>query len=152
MLFNEGELGDCLHMVRVGSLTISRNIGGKECVLSYVPAGNYIGEMALLGETRRSATARAAIATETVRLDGEAFKKLVNRIPVLKLRLQAEYRQRSAANLAMASLPSGGDIISFLIAQGADDDRYPADRRIALCVRCDNCEKALPKRTVARRA
>jgi CRP-like cAMP-binding protein/Fe-S-cluster-containing hydrogenase component 2/thioredoxin reductase len=142
VLFNEGELGDCLHMVRVGSLTISRNIGGKECVLSYVPAGNYIGEMALLGETRRSATARAAIATETVRLDGEAFKKLVNRIPVLKLRLQAEYRQRTAANLAMASLPSGGDIISFLIAQGAGEatDILLIDE--SLCVRCDNCEKA----------
>ncbi|HZX89800.1 MAG TPA: cyclic nucleotide-binding domain-containing protein, partial [Rudaea sp.] len=142
VLFNEGELGDCLHMVRIGSLTISRNIGGKECVLSYVPAGNYIGEMALLGETRRSATARAAIATETVRLEGEAFKKLVNRIPVLKLRLQAEYRQRTAANLAMASLPSGGDIISFLIAQGAGEatDILLIDE--SLCVRCDNCEKA----------
>jgi CRP-like cAMP-binding protein/Fe-S-cluster-containing hydrogenase component 2/thioredoxin reductase len=142
VLFNEGELGDCLHMVRIGSLTISRNIGGKDVVLSYVPAGNYIGEMALLGETRRSATARAAIATETVRLDGDAFKKLVNRIPVLKLRLQAEYRQRTAANLAMQSLPSGGDIISFLIAQGAGEatDILLIDE--SLCVRCDNCEKA----------
>ena len=142
ILFNEGELGDCLHMVRVGSLTISRNIGGKDVVLSYVPAGNYIGEMALLGETRRSATARAAIATETIRLDGEAFKKLVNRIPVLKLRLQAEYRQRTAANLAMQSMPGGGDIISFLIAQGAGEatDILLIDE--SLCVRCDNCEKA----------
>jgi len=141
-LFSEGEMGDCLHMVRVGSLTISRNIGGKDVVLSYVPAGNYIGEMALLGETRRSATARAAIATETVRLEGEAFKKLVNRIPVLKLRLQAEYRQRTAANLAMQSMPNGGDIISFLIAQGAGEatDILLIDE--SLCVRCDNCEKA----------
>ncbi|HMM57912.1 MAG TPA: cyclic nucleotide-binding domain-containing protein [Rudaea sp.] len=142
VLFNEGETGDCLHLVRVGSLTISRNIGGKDVVLSYVPAGNYVGEMALMGESRRSATARAAIASETVRLDGESFKKLVNRIPVLRLRLQSEYRQRTAANLAMQAMPSGGDIISFLLAQGAGEatDILLIDE--SLCVRCDNCEKA----------
>jgi Fe-S-cluster-containing hydrogenase component 2 len=107
-----------------------------------VPAGNYVGEMALLGDSKRSATARAAIATETVRLDGEAFKKLVARNPVLKLRLQAEYRQRTAANLQMQAMPSGGDIISFLIAQGAGEatDILLIDE--SLCVRCDNCEKA----------
>ena len=142
VLFNEGEVGDCLHLVRVGSLTISRNIGGKDVVLSYVPAGNYVGEMALMGESRRSATARAAIASETVRLDGESFKKLVNRIPVLRLRLQYEYRQRTAANLAMQAMPSGGDVISFLLAQGAGEatDILLIDE--SLCVRCDNCEKA----------
>ncbi len=142
VVFNEGEQGDCLHLVRRGSLTISRNIGGKEIVLSYVPAGNYVGEMALLGESKRSASAKAAIATETIRLDGEAFKKLVARNPVLKLRLQAEYRQRTTANLQMQSMPSGGDVISFLISQGAGEatDILLIDE--ALCVRCDNCEKA----------
>lgn len=142
VLFNEGEPGDCLHLVRTGSLTISRNIGGKDVVLSYVAAGNYVGEMALMGESQRSATARAAIATETVRLDGEVFKKLVNRIPILRLRLQAEYRQRAAANLAMQAMPSGGDIINFLLAQGAGEatDILLIDE--SLCVRCDNCEKA----------
>lgn len=142
VLFNEGEVGDCLHLVRVGSLTISRNIGGKDVVLSYVPAGNYVGEMALLGDSKRSATARASIATETVRLTGESFKKLVARMPVLKLRLQAEYRQRAAANLAMQALPSGGDVIQFLLSQGAGEatDILLIDE--SLCVRCDNCEKA----------
>ncbi len=142
VLFHEGEIADCLHLVRSGSLTISRNIGGKDVVLSYVPAGNYVGEMALMGESRRSATARAAIATETVRLDGESFKKLVNRVPVLRLKLQSEYRQRAAANLAMQAAPEGGDIISFLISQGAGEatDILLIDE--SLCVRCDNCEKA----------
>ncbi len=142
VVFNEGEVGDCLHMIRRGSLTISRNIGGKEVVLSYVAAGNYVGEMALLGDSRRSATARAAIATETIRLEGEAFKQLIKRDPILRLRLQSEYSQRTAANLSMQQMQGGGDIISFLISQGAGEatDILLIDE--SLCVRCDNCEKA----------
>jgi CheY-like chemotaxis protein len=76
-----------------------------------VPAGNYVGEMALLGDNTRSATARAAIATETIQLDGDAFKQLLLREPELRLRLQAEYRQRAAANLSMQAQPEGGRII-----------------------------------------
>ncbi|MEM9183360.1 MAG: cyclic nucleotide-binding domain-containing protein [Pseudomonadota bacterium] len=142
VLFEEGESGDCIHLVRVGSLTISRTIGGREVVLSYVPAGNYVGEMALLGDNTRSATAKAAIATETIQLDGEAFKQLLLREPELRLRLQAEYRQRAAANLSMEAQPEGGDVISFLVAQGVGEatDILLIDE--ALCVRCDNCEKA----------
>jgi CRP-like cAMP-binding protein/Na+-translocating ferredoxin:NAD+ oxidoreductase RNF subunit RnfB len=141
-VFSEGDAGDALHLVRVGSLTISRNIGGKDVVLSYVPAGNYVGEMALLGDAKRSATARAAIATETIRIEGSAFKQLLQRDPVLRLRLQAEYRQRTAANLQMQAMPTGGDLISFLLSQGAGEatDILLIDE--SLCVRCDNCEKA----------
>ena len=142
VLFSEGDVGDCLHLVRVGSLTISRLVGGKEIVLSYVPAGNYVGEMALLGDSKRSATAKAAIATETIRLPAEAFKRLLARDATLRLKLQAEYRQRAAANLAMQTLPSGGDVIQFLMRQGVGEATDVLLIDEALCVRCDNCEKA----------
>lgn len=142
VLFEEGDDGDSIHLVRSGSLTISRNIGGRDVVLSYVPAGNYVGEMALLGDNKRSATAKAAVATQTIRLDGESFKQLLIKEPELRLKLQAEYRQRAASNLQMQSQPEGGDVISFLISQGVGEatDILLIDE--ALCVRCDNCEIA----------
>jgi len=142
VLFSEGDEGDSLHLVRIGSLTISRTIGGKEIVLSYVPAGNYVGEMALLGDSKRSATARAAVTTETIRLSAESFKKLLARDPSLRLRLQGEYRLRTAANLAMQSAGSGGDVISFLMQQGVGEATDVLLIDESLCVRCDNCEKA----------
>ena len=142
VLFNEGDEGDCLHLVRVGSLTISRQIGAREVVLAYIPAGNYVGEMALLGENKRTATARAAINTETIRVEREAFQKLLARNQLLRGRLAQEYKQRTAQNITMQAAGAAGDVISFLVGQGAGEatDILLIDE--ALCVRCDNCEKA----------
>lgn len=142
VLFNEGDEGDCLHLVRVGSLTISRQIGAREVVLAYIPAGNYVGEMALLGENKRTATARAAINTETIRIEREAFQKLLARNQLLRGRLAQEYKQRTAQNITMQAAGAAGDVISFLVGQGAGEatDILLIDE--ALCVRCDNCEKA----------
>ncbi|NBU25513.1 MAG: hypothetical protein EBS39_07825 [Gammaproteobacteria bacterium] len=39
-LFTEGDDGDTLHLIRRGSVSVSRQVGGREVVVSYVAAGN----------------------------------------------------------------------------------------------------------------
>jgi CRP-like cAMP-binding protein/thioredoxin reductase len=73
VLFSEGDPGDGLYLIRRGSVTVSRQIAGKEVVLSYVAAGNYVGEMALLSNAPRSATVRAAVPTEVIMLEAQRF-------------------------------------------------------------------------------
>ncbi|MGE3774557.1 MAG: cyclic nucleotide-binding domain-containing protein, partial [Gammaproteobacteria bacterium] len=63
-LFKEGEPGDSLHLIRSGSVTIAHEVGGREIVTAYLPSGHYVGELALLTDSPRTATVRAAVATE----------------------------------------------------------------------------------------
>ena len=141
-LFREGEAGDCLHLIRKGSATISRHMDGREVVLAYVPAGQYIGEMALVSNLPRSATATAAVVTETIRIDGEAFKRLLDRMPAVKARVEERYKTRLMRNVAALQQPERGGVIGFLMAQGVGEATDVLLIDEALCVRCDQCEKA----------
>ena len=142
VLFNEGDLGDELHLVRSGSLTVSRNIGGRDVVLSYVPAGNYVGEMGLLGSSTRKATITAAVPTETVVMKSAPFLELLNRDPDLKQQVQQQMQQRLTVNTQMEASPDGGDVLSFLMTQGLGEATDVLLIDESLCVRCDNCEDA----------
>ncbi len=68
---SEGEAADGLHLIRARLGRRSRaTIGGRDVVLSYVAAGNYVGEMALLARAPRTRDGRRPRSTtETVRLD-----------------------------------------------------------------------------------
>ncbi len=141
-VFKEGDEAHSLHLVRKGSLTVSRHIGERDIVLSYVPAGNYVGEMGVMGDGKRSATVRAAITTETIELSKEAFELLLLQNPQLRGTVEAEYKQRLAKNLLMQQQPGGGDIISFLMSQGIGEATDVLLIDESLCIRCDNCETA----------
>ena len=68
-------------------------------VLSYVAAGNYVGEMALVNDAPRMATVRAAVATEAIVLDGARFKEVVARHPQLRASWRQQILERIAANV-----------------------------------------------------
>ena len=141
-LFKEGDRPDGLHLVRRGSLTISRLIAGKEVVLSYVAAGNYVGEMALVSDAPRSATVRAAVPTETVVLPPAAFQSVLKRNVGLRGEVEARVLERLAQNVHREAQPDPGNLVSFLLSQGLGEATDVLLIDASLCVRCDHCEKA----------
>jgi Fe-S-cluster-containing hydrogenase component 2 len=141
-LFREGDAPDGLYLIRRGSVTISRTIGGKDVVLSYVAAGNYIGEMALLSDAVRSATARAAVATETIVLQPRTFNEVLMRNATLRGGIESRVLQRMTQNVQREAEPDPGDLVSFLVSQGLGEATDVLLIDESLCVRCDNCEKA----------
>lgn len=141
-LFREGGTGDCLHLIRTGSATVSRVLGGKEVVLAYVPAGKYVGEMALVSELPRSATVKAAVNTETVRLEGAVFKQFLAAHPDVAEQVRAVYSERLTQDMAMAANPAAGNVLSFLMQQGLGEATDVLLIDESLCIRCDHCERA----------
>lgn len=143
ILFKAGDPGDGLHLIRKGSVTVAQQIAGKETVLAYVPAGQYVGEMALLTDSPRSATVKAAVATETIQLETQSFLALLNRHPALRKQLGDTLKSRAAAN-ASAPLTSGPQqgIVQFLMQQGLGEATDVLLIDETLCIGCDQCEKA----------
>jgi CRP-like cAMP-binding protein/thioredoxin reductase/Fe-S-cluster-containing hydrogenase component 2 len=141
-IFEQGDIGNHMHLIRSGSCTVSMKIGGRDVVLSYVPSGNYIGEMALLSEMPRSATVRAAHNTETICLSGEAFSAVLNDNATVRDNIEAKFRERIKQNEQMEGRPEAGNVIQFLIEQGVGEGTDVLLINEALCIHCDNCEKA----------
>ncbi len=141
-LFAEGAAADGLYLIRRGSVTVSRRIGGRDVVLSYVAAGNYVGEMALLSDAPRMGTIKASVATEVIILDGIRFKEIVARHPKLRATLEERFLDRIRANVQMESQGESGNVISYLLQQGIGEATDVLLIDESLCIRCDNCEKA----------
>jgi CRP-like cAMP-binding protein/thioredoxin reductase/Pyruvate/2-oxoacid:ferredoxin oxidoreductase delta subunit len=141
-LIEEDAEDDAVYLIRKGSVTVSMRVGSKDVVLAYVPAGNYVGEMALLTRRRRTATVTAASATEAIQIDSAAFRNLLERDHALHRRVVQRLAERTREREVMRRHADSGDLISFLVRQGLGEATDVLLIDESLCVRCDNCEKA----------
>ncbi len=149
-IIKEGETGDDIFIIRSGSMVVERSLGGKPVFLSYVPAGSFVGEMAVIDGKPRTATVRAAVKSDVIRLAGEPFRALLAAKPQLLDKLRAEMASRTQLNNFIESKKDSFSgvvdmytgVANFLVEQGVGEatDVLLIDEK--LCVGCDNCEKA----------
>lgn len=145
VLFHQGDKADGLYLIRRGSAIVSRVSGGKEDVLSYVVAGNYVGEMALISDKPRTATVRAAAPTEVIMLEASAVDAVLERNEAMREILATSYRDNIRENVhdnTKVESQSKDNLFSFLIQQGAGEATDILLIDYSLCIRCDNCEAA----------
>ena len=150
LVITEGEPGDDIYVIRQGSMVVEKTVGGKPVFLNYLPAGSYVGEMALIAGGNRTATVRAAVKSEVIKLRGETFRALMKAKPELRDKLRKDMGARQDVNAFVEAKKDSfsgvvdmySNIANFLVENGIGEatDVLLIDEN--LCVGCDNCEKA----------
>ncbi len=94
-IFKAGEVGDGFHVVEEGCISIRDGEGGDtDRVLGKIMPGDFFGEMAVLDEAVRSASAVAEEPTRTRFLDRDEFRNLLRDRPEFALQLIRAFSTR----------------------------------------------------------
>jgi len=142
-LFKEGDSPDGLYLIRSGSVAVSKNINGKEVILAYVSAGNYVGEIALLDNSARTATVTSVVLTEVIILKSDDFKVMIEKNPKLAALLRGKMFERLRSNTTHETLnDETSNIANFFFSQGLGESSDVLVIDESLCVQCNNCETA----------
>lgn len=88
ILFQEGDAGDKLYLILEGDIDILiENKQGIEIILATLKAGDYFGEMALLTDSLRSASAKAKTSCTCYSLKRSDFLDLLEKNHIIALEL-----------------------------------------------------------------
>jgi CheY-like chemotaxis protein len=96
-LFREGDVGDAMYLIEQGQLGVY--IAGEDDSepkkIAEIGGGDIVGEMALINNAPRSATIIAQTHTRMMRMEKDAFKRVLLQSPQMKLAVQVLAEQRS---------------------------------------------------------
>jgi len=108
-IFREGDPGDELLVILEGEVDFSkRSASGGDLHLATFRAGSWFGEMAVLSDEPRSATAVARAPARILSLRGDRLKELVLEMPELSFEIFRELAARLRAADRRLEEPRGG--------------------------------------------
>ena len=94
MIFSEGEDGSELFIIQSGSVKITKIVNDNEVLLATLSPGDIFGEMALLNNEPRSASALAGGETKMMAVNKRNFVKMVQQEPKMTTRLTTLLAER----------------------------------------------------------
>jgi putative nucleotidyltransferase with HDIG domain len=95
LIIREGSRADSFYIIREGRVAITKRFeDGKDMVLAVHAEGEFFGEMALLDEGPRSASAVALEPTELLEVSRNDFSFLLRKTPLLALAMMRELSSR----------------------------------------------------------
>src|SRR5512142_697576 len=77
VLFSEGDKGEEMYILQSGKVKISKKIRGVDKTLATLEKGEFFGEMAILNDKPRSASAEAIEDSDMLVIDRKTFETLL---------------------------------------------------------------------------
>ena len=87
IIIKEGEVGNCMYVIQSGKVEIFHHMKDKEVSLRIAGPTEFFGEMALVENDVRSASARALGEARIMHVDKRTFMRRVHEDPSLAYRI-----------------------------------------------------------------
>lgn len=107
-IFMEGEPGKALFIILVGTVSICRTLNEGEELLATLTAGSYFGELALIDDQPRFASARAAEASRLLILYRSDFEDLIEGQRTLAIQVMSNLLKTLAGYVRRAQSQRNG--------------------------------------------
>ncbi len=98
VLFNEGDRGEIMYLIREGKIKITKGKGAEEKTLAVLKEGDFFGEMAIIDGSPRSAGAVAVTPVSLLVIDKESFKAKLSENPLIEYVLETLSRRLRTAD------------------------------------------------------
>jgi CRP-like cAMP-binding protein len=109
-VFHEGDLGTEMYIIFEGQVEILNRVNDEDKLLALLDKGDFFGEMALLEDRPRAASARSATACRLLQINGATFDQMLRDNPEIAVRMMRKLsrRLRATDDLLKAALGTSG--------------------------------------------
>jgi hypothetical protein len=94
VIFSEGDLGTEMYVIHEGRVEIVNHVGDDEQLLAVLEKGDFFGEMSVLEDLPRAATARALSDCRLLQINGSTFTQLLQGNPEIAVRMMRKLSRR----------------------------------------------------------
>ncbi len=158
VLFREGEPGKEMYVVQSGRVNVSKKAGAVEKILASLGPGEFLGEMSILNNRPRSATATCAEDAKLLVVDARTFEAMIRGNAEIAIRMIKKLADRLAeANEQIQNLlfaDASTRVVHFLATAAEKAPGGPAGHAVAVLpgelparvgVRPDQADEVLAK-------
>lgn len=111
VIFREGDLGTEMYIIQDGKVEILKHFRGENQQLALLSQGDFFGEMSILEDQPRAATARAVTEVSLLQINGTTFDQMLRKNPEVAVRMMRKLsrRLRDTDKLLRQTLGAEGD-------------------------------------------